>query len=1169
MVTVTMSNDASHSITQFTASLYRSASLNSRYGSPVASATTDGSPNYAKLTDNPPAGQYTYFVLVTIPAGQKDCSEESARYDTAAGGSYGNWFTSVDSVVISIDESASDIPPPYVKLGGKSDVNRPELKFVLSETVIEGSTIVNAGKWLFFSANQVSSGGALTPIDGLYFVTSDDANNNYFVSAPGSSATSIVSSGLKDTNPIVLKKVGIDDKYVIRVFDYLMNVPKNGTYNCQGGDIYLTGPSSTDGKTVTDVRRNNSGAMTNPGSPPTFSQNSSGLNQNCLSSTGWSAKWGVKNTDVTGLLGGGPCGINNIVSGEIGKIITKIVACTVKYFMTVVGSITNYAKEAGNETVQIETQLRPDYKDVNGKESGLVTAWKYSLGLINILVILALLAIAFANISPIKISNYIAKKSLPGLLLGVIGANASLLIVRFILDVVQALSALAYQIAPATNLADLVGKFIGILGGGLTSINPTLLGILALFIVIFAVVYFVVLIVLVSIAFIKRLVMLYFLVIIAPLAFVSFGIPSMQQWFTKWWNTFLQQAFVLPILLLAMAFFIQYGDKLGLKVDLGLSGAAGEQTANTTSILFTVLAFVAASMILKLPSAITKGSINLENAAKNALGIAKTASGVSAAQGFAKKKWEDTKTDVSERAKLRLARAYGGTALGRYSARIKAKRNLDKENMKKDVELLGKAANIHVLKGKAGASKAYLAEREKILADNEGTVLARHEITAFAKEAKERLTAEFEKREQESLKNKGQSEAKLEFISTGKEDKTVKDLVNRVFTNSFDEKRASQEMELQESIKVGGVARDKIEILRAADNYRRHKEEFDSLSKEEQTAEGGRGEMLKTAMNEELESFAAMQANEKYEKEFGQKDKDGKYVTTIETVGKQLKEANTAEGRTWKATLGQGRKIFNDGVMKQGELLVKEGSVGEFKRELEDYLGKFSTEVFGEKAGEMKKLFQQGKTAKLQVMIDQHKVLKEAEAKAQGKEYKYEGPDMRDGLVITEALKKVATMNSDYRNADILKLMDEHSGQPPKISEQDLVDLKKSQADRRKMAFEIINTGPYSGVPDIRLQRGFMPDTKNPEPIPIVKVAPPPPPTSSQADVDATPATGGSGTKPQTIEEWEAQHGMTAAEWQRQFGNQAANQPPPAATEPDLDDEENAPESGPFDEETT
>lgn len=384
----------------------------------------------------------------------------------------------------------------------------------------------------------------------------------------------------------------------------------------------------------------------------------------------WINHWGVTFNDETGAFGSdaecGIGGIQTLITDGIGKAVSRVIACTMQYIFTeFMGLIEPFFEEAAKYSSlpdartslpgqQLKQLIAPSAlaqtttptpataadpcagaKDVGfecelRKPDGvIVSVWSFARSLLNIIVIVALLAIAFANILHLNINTYAAKKILPGLVIGVIGANASLLIMRFLADVTQAVSLLAVSAAGDHVFGTPISSVSGLLVAFPTHIGARTIEVIiaslvsgfaffggvggALIIGILLIIYY--LFVLIGFAWVmfKRVIILYFLAMVAPLAFVAYGIPQAQKHFYSWWNLFLRYLFVWPVVLFGMALTIR------------ISNVVGGGTFDVLSIdgiVKMILVLAAAHLTLKLPKIMTNGVLDMVGAIKNAAGFA-------------------------------------------------------------------------------------------------------------------------------------------------------------------------------------------------------------------------------------------------------------------------------------------------------------------------------------------------------------------------------------------------------------------------------------------------------------------------------------------------------------------------------------------------------------------
>lgn len=190
--------------------------------------------------------------------------------------------------------------------------------------------------------------------------------------------------------------------------------------------------------------------------------------------------------------------------------------------------------------------------------------WNITKGLANLFFVLILLIIAFAAI--LRIETYGLKKALPKLIIAALLINFSMLIAGIIIDFSQVISNffieagagteqegtfdLALRLSDGLNLymwqevpegtweQQKVDPILGSIISGLGSIVFILGGIVAFLLMAFLLII--------------RIMVLWFLIILAPLAWLAWILPNTASMWNKWWHEFLRWAFLAPIL----AFFI-------------------------------------------------------------------------------------------------------------------------------------------------------------------------------------------------------------------------------------------------------------------------------------------------------------------------------------------------------------------------------------------------------------------------------------------------------------------------------------------------------------------------------------------------------------------------------------------------------------------------------------
>ncbi len=642
-IVTTLLNDADGLTYRTTGNLYESPLISP----PRLSDDTFGDDN---ATNSTKRNETRYFALITANKSNQGAQElqksfnyclsaSSSSSSTIDRGKVVSWFNEnlgpYKYLPANFSETAANAPPYFI-IPKSATTGRPEITFKLLD--VSGGDKPGLGEYSFVkywsfqgyrTGLNIKDGEELVKIPDLVFMidSGDNVGDVYWMNGV-------------DIRPLLgtdeLKKVhqikagiGIEDTSWRLLAAYSMVSPiirRDGTTtDCQKdpAKFKFTGPDWKDDTTGTIAEKSADDPM--------------GLNPYCLNKTGdpkiekikggssWLVFWGVGQTQQATSSSKDPCNGGNIfgsLTGDgLGATVLKVFACIIGYVIDKIYTpLATTTQGAGDQIGALESNLAG-----TGPNKGFLGAWKFSLGLINIVVVLALLAIAFANILHLNINTYTAKKALPGLVMGVVGANASLLLIRFVLDVARSLETFAFNIAntpkfPVHTAGDFVAAFMTKIGGTAfhnSAINwiAILVSPLAFFVILIFAIFFFYLLFVFAWAMIKRLVYIYALTVVAPLAFVAYGVPGQQQWFTKWWDMMLRQIFMLPVVFLAMALLIRYVDA---SIDIGRI-----QALDVSELINMAIIFLAALFILKLPGLITKGAIDITNAAKKAFGMAK------------------------------------------------------------------------------------------------------------------------------------------------------------------------------------------------------------------------------------------------------------------------------------------------------------------------------------------------------------------------------------------------------------------------------------------------------------------------------------------------------------------------------------------------------------------
>jgi len=195
---------------------------------------------------------------------------------------------------------------------------------------------------------------------------------------------------------------------------------------------------------------------------------------------------------------------------------------------------------------------------IKGREA-FKTAWQSVVGILDILVFIAFIVFALANIFHIKYEEYQIKKVLPGLIVGIILANLSYSICLFFIDFAQNLTNLFIGTPEKfiQNMVDLYSWLwylggIGAIGAGAFSIIVAPLDIAIVFFILLLFLLPVLLLLAVGIILWTRAYIILALVIFSPLAFFLYffklEIPGLSSLSQKWMDWFIRWLITGPII---------------------------------------------------------------------------------------------------------------------------------------------------------------------------------------------------------------------------------------------------------------------------------------------------------------------------------------------------------------------------------------------------------------------------------------------------------------------------------------------------------------------------------------------------------------------------------------------------------------------------------------------
>lgn len=286
--------------------------------------------------------------------------------------------------------------------------------------------------------------------------------------------------------------------------------------------------------------------------------------------------------------------------------------------------------------------------------------YKWALSLVNFIVLIFLIVVAFANMIRLQVDNYAIKKIIPSLIMGVVLANFSWLICRFFIEIGTLLYHYVVGTAGGEGLFKAIAESYGLNDaktacGGAASLG-VFSGLLAVIAGTVLIVIAAVLILTLYVLLIARVWVVTLLVVLSPLAFIALAFPMTQQYFKKWWGMFFNWVFMAPASFLVLI--------LATKM-----GAIGNGPNLTRYILVTALLYFAVQVPFKMGGSwMSQWGGYVSQFKKKTGGKVQQV-----AKGYGE--------EYSNRAAIR----FGNSRFGRYYNRRVANKKITRENLKKEV----------------------------------------------------------------------------------------------------------------------------------------------------------------------------------------------------------------------------------------------------------------------------------------------------------------------------------------------------------------------------------------------------------------------------------------------------------------------------------------------------
>ena len=232
--------------------------------------------------------------------------------------------------------------------------------------------------------------------------------------------------------------------------------------------------------------------------------------------------------------------------------------CEVSGFGWVICPLINMFAEVTNTVAE----FLDDYLKIEpltfDTDSALYKGWSSLLGVANVLLILAILAIVFSQATSLGISNYGVKKMLPKVVAAAILINISYFICAVLVDISNIVGAgIADLITGTIGGAGNTGGSTGI-AGGIRSFTDAILGgifavsgivVVAFFFLIPAVISILTIFIVIAV----RSAIITLLIILSPLAFAAWVLPNTEKYFKKWLDLFTQMLVIYPAIMAIFA----------------------------------------------------------------------------------------------------------------------------------------------------------------------------------------------------------------------------------------------------------------------------------------------------------------------------------------------------------------------------------------------------------------------------------------------------------------------------------------------------------------------------------------------------------------------------------------------------------------------------------------
>ena len=193
----------------------------------------------------------------------------------------------------------------------------------------------------------------------------------------------------------------------------------------------------------------------------------------------------------------------------------------------------------------INSMLRWESKEIL-KPSTLGVAWEKIRNLTLSLLTLILILIAFANALQYNIEKFGLNRIIPKIIVAIILSYLSWAIAGFLFDLTNAFQNTAWEIANNQDLSAFTQGEIISSADAAAELAALVVAVVVMVIVCFSIFAL-------FITLIVRVVMLSFLIVVSPLAFMLNILPFTEQYYKRWWKDFLKWMIMGPIVVMILA----------------------------------------------------------------------------------------------------------------------------------------------------------------------------------------------------------------------------------------------------------------------------------------------------------------------------------------------------------------------------------------------------------------------------------------------------------------------------------------------------------------------------------------------------------------------------------------------------------------------------------------